>query len=379
MMSQSTETFTFKGGSQGKGFYLQKTNDGVFVTHHSRLTFWGAKFPTLMLARSTTIRDDKVLNDYHDILIPKAVAYSAGLLDYYFRGTIDVGVSNNPDGTFDLQVTNTSSQSFSGGMFYLLEETNGIRNIIQSNTLDDIGGTLPTNGTMHIPCPCVPQETKGILVYRGNIGTTDPVDADIAIAVKTFTLEPPAVSNLTWTVTQSNGIASVSGTGGTITLSADSSGDPAIPVDDPGGPVGASITTLSSDIVICSPCTVQIAYNFTITGADNTADYQFHASNNGSYYIAIDDNTSGCVITGPLPNGIHAGSCTNLLASGVHHFGVHIQAYRGVYEYTRTEVSADDPHYGDYANFPFNGYRWWQGAYVPSYISGTITVTILSQ
>ena len=39
--------------------------------------------------------NDKVHKEYADLLIPRAVGYSAGLLNYFFRGTIDIAVPSN--------------------------------------------------------------------------------------------------------------------------------------------------------------------------------------------------------------------------------------------------------------------------------------------
>jgi len=39
---------------------------------------------------SPFVLDDKVYNDYAALLIPRAVGYSAGLLDYFFRGNIEI-------------------------------------------------------------------------------------------------------------------------------------------------------------------------------------------------------------------------------------------------------------------------------------------------
>jgi hypothetical protein len=45
--------------------------------------------------RDYTTEDDKIRNDYINILGPRSVAYSAAALDYFFRGAIDVQPSQN--------------------------------------------------------------------------------------------------------------------------------------------------------------------------------------------------------------------------------------------------------------------------------------------
>ena len=68
--------------------YLSKKQDGVEVTHMVRVAslchYAGASFymsPTL---------DDNVYQDYATYLIPRAIGYSTGILDYFFRGKIKI-------------------------------------------------------------------------------------------------------------------------------------------------------------------------------------------------------------------------------------------------------------------------------------------------
>src|SRR5215472_12743977 len=82
--------YTNEDGTIGKGIYLAKTRDGIHFNHIARINFLGTKVSGLTGARYTTIDDPLVLKDYHDLLIPKAVKYAAGLLDYFFRGTMDI-------------------------------------------------------------------------------------------------------------------------------------------------------------------------------------------------------------------------------------------------------------------------------------------------
>jgi hypothetical protein len=182
-------TFTLKNLLQCNAIYLSKNNDGINVAHHSRFTYWGALFPNLLGAHSTTINDANVLHDYHDILIPKAVAYSAGLLDYYFRGSMSVAMSWNVGSGYTFTNVNTSSQDFMGGNFLLLaQSTNNVRTIVQTNQL--LGILSPGNSTNITFSGTVSPGTTFTVVYQGTIGQSnnialDPADTNIAIAVAT--------------------------------------------------------------------------------------------------------------------------------------------------------------------------------------------------
>ena len=102
-------TLTLKNGLQVKAIYLKKTGDGITMDYMSRFTYFGGRFPHYA---PMTIRDDNVLSNYHAIFIPRAVQYSAGLLDYFFRGTISSSVTGYDSGSnqFTNVIVNTSSK-----------------------------------------------------------------------------------------------------------------------------------------------------------------------------------------------------------------------------------------------------------------------------
>jgi hypothetical protein len=68
----------------------------------------------------TPALDGGVYNDYAEKLIPRAVGYSAGLLNYFFRGKLDVeqiGVA--PSGEIEISITNLSEEPLADGTFEL--------------------------------------------------------------------------------------------------------------------------------------------------------------------------------------------------------------------------------------------------------------------
>lgn len=203
--SSGMDDTTLLNGNSGKAIYLAKTGNGISITHQSRVTFLGAMFPDNPGPKSTTVNDPKVIKDYHVAFIPKAVKYSAGLLDYYFRGQLEVGVSANTGGsggTLKLTIKNASNPGgdFQGGAFHLYYD-NAVDSTRTELTGSGNGGfwttwgsgsTLATNTTTATFTPPSGVTVKQyILVYQGNIGTIgqqpDPVDQNIAIAAKAFT------------------------------------------------------------------------------------------------------------------------------------------------------------------------------------------------
>jgi hypothetical protein len=211
--------------------YVDKIGDGITFSNHSALSYLGAAYALRgsppRLAKlvpavnrvSVSIHDNKVLQTYHDILIPKAVEYSTGILDYFFRGTMDVTVSwggtNAPN--FTNTVLNTSGQDFHGGAFFLFADaTNGTRTqILQTNLADllqDPDASFTSGTTLDILCDSAPTN-KLLLVYQGAIGWTnnaalDLVDSNICIAaarpwikqIKTYDAYRPGTSEVGATI-----------------------------------------------------------------------------------------------------------------------------------------------------------------------------------
>ena len=181
----------YPDGTIANSIYLKKINDGISINHHSRLSFLGASYieghPAL--AVNTTINDALVLQDYHSIIIPKAVEYSAGILDYFFRGSLVTDTFWDDDKqAFDLLVINDSGQDLQGGGFHLYyDDASGARTEVPDADFSAYGNSLADGDLFDAFFTPQPGAVKYILVYKGTIGSTgtqalDPVDDGIAIA-----------------------------------------------------------------------------------------------------------------------------------------------------------------------------------------------------
>jgi hypothetical protein len=193
----------YADGLQRNSIYLRKIADGIPVTHHSIMPFFLAMTLNnhLVLDRiyaeyTPRINNANVLQEYHAILLPKAVEYSTGILEYFFRGRIeawaawDTGLQK-----YKLRILNQSGDTLKGptGAFTLWR--------------DDVGGnrssvplTLPFSGTLAhgaviegtFSAPPTGSEAH-TLVFKGTVGVDvasakDPVDENIAIAANKFTV-----------------------------------------------------------------------------------------------------------------------------------------------------------------------------------------------
>ena len=80
--------------TEDKGIWIKKERDGETVDHFVRAGRWTSKIykdfgEGPMFYRSFYL-DEECHEDYAKLLIPRAVGYSAGLLNYFFRGEIDM-------------------------------------------------------------------------------------------------------------------------------------------------------------------------------------------------------------------------------------------------------------------------------------------------
>ena len=177
---------------------ISKTADGISVTNHSALGFLAYKqMTTLGSGLGVSIYDEAVLADYHAILIPKAVAYSGGAIDYFFRGQLALRLRWDEDaGKYKLGITNASTQKFKGGAFTLYkDDQDGNRSTVALTMTDpwNEGSTLEPGASVDATFQAPGGTIAGyMLVYKGTIGVdgsgtaSDPVDDGIAIAAHQF-------------------------------------------------------------------------------------------------------------------------------------------------------------------------------------------------
>ncbi|MEW6053484.1 MAG: hypothetical protein AB1552_06815 [Nitrospirota bacterium] len=91
------KSFASPSGTNIRQYYTKdccgETNSGkgYLLAVVDYLDYWRQKNPLLSAGLPRIpVLDDKVYNDYAALLIPRAVGYSAGLLNYFFRGNIEI-------------------------------------------------------------------------------------------------------------------------------------------------------------------------------------------------------------------------------------------------------------------------------------------------
>ena len=130
----------------------------------------------------------------HNFLIPRAVGYSAGMINYFFRGKLSVDAQTQPG---RLVVKNEGPELISGHFTLYYDDAEGNRYAVVPDPANSIGATpwpTPTEGmlpgqTLTLPAFAPPPtalrpapKTPGeyMLVFRGMMGQ----EQDIAVAAK---------------------------------------------------------------------------------------------------------------------------------------------------------------------------------------------------
>ncbi len=159
---------------------------------------------------SSWVLDDRVHADYARFLLPRAVGYSASLFDYFFRGKLNVDISNDPTDMSLVRVegTNGSTEKLDGGTLELYsEDSNGARiaaTPVGTNTVTADPGQ-PISATFRLPG----NSDKLMAVYKGKLGDEAP-EGDFPGAVIGKFLSPQRVEqifsdSIRWYIRNSSG------------------------------------------------------------------------------------------------------------------------------------------------------------------------------
>jgi hypothetical protein len=146
-------------------------------------------------------------------LIPQAVSYSAGVLDYFFRGKLDVSQDPNSPGSFVIQ--NKGTEDMSGVFSLYFDDAQSNRRLIYTASSPL---SIPANGQSGALTFTSPPAAKNIdkytLVFKGDQGQ----ELQTAVAAKAVTLNtacsPSSVGNLKFTNGGKRTVASVTKTNG---------------------------------------------------------------------------------------------------------------------------------------------------------------------
>lgn len=167
-----SETIIDEDGNEYTNTWISKVSDGEIIDHFitpsylTDLTYF--IFGEGSLYYSTFYRDEKCHEDYATQLIPKAVGYSAELLNYFFRGEIGiVHMSHNKS----ITITNLSSEKMVGTFRLYYDAADGTRKSIRDDSwsMPLEAGKTTIEYTYTEPND-LGEERRYIMVFKGQLG-----------------------------------------------------------------------------------------------------------------------------------------------------------------------------------------------------------------
>lgn len=179
----ASETVLFRDPDNKRLYFARVNTAGQPIQHlavigwfHTFLTDFvpqGSFFPDVAL-------DEACYKDYAKHLIPRAVGYSAGLLNSFFRGQLEAVA----EGADKIKITNTSSEPMSGDFSLYYDAQDGTRKLTGGpHALSLNPSETSTPQFFTVPEDAAKPGTY-ILVFRGALGQ----EAD-AVAAKVVVLE----------------------------------------------------------------------------------------------------------------------------------------------------------------------------------------------
>ena len=159
-------------GTPGARRYFPKTSDGDTIDHfvaegalYERLLFRGQLVGGFIL-------DDKVYEDYAAQLLPRAVGYSTGLLNYFFRGKFDFAIdvsTVDPSKRF-LTINippDPAAEAMEGTFTLYAEDKDGLRSPVPGASITTAIGRGGFDRTAFTPVPGV---RAYVVAFQGNLG-----------------------------------------------------------------------------------------------------------------------------------------------------------------------------------------------------------------
>jgi len=157
----SAETMDFVVGN----VFDEHTN----AVHGGKLLASGSLLDRALVIRNRSrifTMSSPVFDDNYPILLPRAEAFSAGLINHFFRGRLNIRRHGNPQ---TWTIDNLSGRPVSGTFNVLHENSAGVRNFVSGGPWT---ASLGTGGTFNVSFAEPPAGTrKLVVVFQGRIGS----------------------------------------------------------------------------------------------------------------------------------------------------------------------------------------------------------------
>lgn len=162
------------------GKYLKKTGDGETKVERFLRVGYLARDLVNLSPPSGNLRltfqfDDAVHEDYARVLLPRAIGYSASLLDYFFRGKLDVDlVPADPVDPTIVRVTGTNASPadalVEGALALYADDVNGNRAPVPALEATTVSGVAPAGAITSARFRLPPDAETFVAVYTGTLG-----------------------------------------------------------------------------------------------------------------------------------------------------------------------------------------------------------------
>ena len=171
-------TIVAKDGVPDVNFWIAKQHAGVSIDHFVRPTYFtNDAYKAEKLQRGNAVvyqrtfyRDEECHKDYVKHLIPRAVGYSAALIDYFFRGKFELEEAPTGSG---FVIVNHTDEDLAGTFALYYDSTSGTRQALWSEPLALGAKGSETDRSMPINfSPPADIQTPGeyLLVFQGRLG-----------------------------------------------------------------------------------------------------------------------------------------------------------------------------------------------------------------
>lgn len=153
---------------RGQRLFFSKQGDGESVPHFVAEGGWFQKLMSRAPELTNVVLSDRVYQDYAGLLIPRAVGYSAALLDYFFRGRLDTfGTSD------DVAAFNPGDEPMEGKFTLFYDDVDGVRHEVAGASWDLAIAPRRFSESQAFTAPVAPtpkQTGRYLLVFQGTLG-----------------------------------------------------------------------------------------------------------------------------------------------------------------------------------------------------------------
>ena len=186
-------------GKPDVGFWIQKVRDGEnTINHFVKPTYtWMKLLKKIQVVGSVYLRsfyiDEMCNEDYARLLIPRAVGYSAALLNYFFRGQINLEL--HEDDPSQYVISNDSDEPLHGVFSLYYDDKTGNRKLYKTSVISSGVATVEAHSTSNPFTFDDPTDAQSpgtfMLVFQGTMGNENGAVVGRVVKLKKIEITAP--------------------------------------------------------------------------------------------------------------------------------------------------------------------------------------------